>query len=354
MPDRFPHRVPVEVIEHIIAYALCPAADDPQKLPTRSSRPHPTGLLLVSLGFSQLALPHFYRTIFIRRPEDWMTLFGTTEGVLVRDKGGRVMPSLDVRQSWVKEMFLGLTSDGDPVPRPLDLEGAKRGFDLDPLVPMNDVTLPNLKNLILDPHLSPPPIRFELELELLTDIFLARNIDVQTYVPPPPPDPHPAPPPHPYAPPVSPALALAKPSVDPSQEVTRSLATAVRMNQQMGFYWPMKETLLQLDTLHFPLCSHRGHQIRQNIYRRLRTDAQKVAYGFDAWSPPSDGPAGSGEIYLPLLEIGPLTFVRAKRELEAIPTGLKKTGANAAKQWTWRGPDGTEKPFVDAFPEWKL
>ena len=123
--------VPVEVITRILSFMLASPSDDPRRLPT--ARPHPISVLLVCKGLTRAVLPHFYRYIHVFKSRDWYTLFNPEYGVLGLDEKDtpedeRRFPLLTVRQSWVRELFLGLTANGSPVEYPFDVAGARESF----------------------------------------------------------------------------------------------------------------------------------------------------------------------------------------------------------------------------------
>ncbi|GLB43351.1 hypothetical protein LshimejAT787_1302520 [Lyophyllum shimeji] len=94
---RFPSpRVPHELIDHILGFALLPALDTPKSLEFSSVVP----FTLVSAGFRQIALRRFFRDIALTCTTQWTMLFNLLEAEANRTPGRTSSGSF----AWVKSL----------------------------------------------------------------------------------------------------------------------------------------------------------------------------------------------------------------------------------------------------------
>ena len=77
------HRIPLEVLERILRYAILPQSD----VKPTSSPPHQRrSFLLISRAIYNLALPLLYHTVWITRPEQYVDLFDPVSGIFIAGK----------------------------------------------------------------------------------------------------------------------------------------------------------------------------------------------------------------------------------------------------------------------------
>lgn len=154
-----PLRVPLEVIERILFFALGgdgPLAT-PFTCPDRITPPLSTAhLLRVSKGITHLALLLYWRSVTILRSDDWVKLWDPTTGLFAGERGR-------ARASWVREVSINM----DPQARiPLDLARISAAYEnvglyefgpdarevLVKLMSAEEVYLPMLRHLCLFAH----------------------------------------------------------------------------------------------------------------------------------------------------------------------------------------------------------
>ena len=103
-----PPSLPIELIEQILSLTFPSNPSTPFYPPT--PLPSTSHLLLVSTGFSLLVSPFFYRSITIRRPQDWIAFFHPERGIFI--VGNRA----EERRSFDQELNI---DDAEPATLPL-------------------------------------------------------------------------------------------------------------------------------------------------------------------------------------------------------------------------------------------
>ena len=144
-----PLRVPLEVLERILAFAFAPLSFPSSCSPITSKDllAPPLGtshLLFVSRGFRRLALPLYYHTIAVVSPLDWETFFDPESGLLVGEEN-------EERASFVKNLWINVA---DEARIPIDEEHLKSALEDEErpdriLVELERTSLPRLTHLLL-------------------------------------------------------------------------------------------------------------------------------------------------------------------------------------------------------------
>lgn len=135
-------RVPVEIIERILYYAL--GGDQPIPTPDTSFGPSAQAsahLLRVSKGMTELALPHYWRSLVIVRSNEWSTLFHVRDGLLVGDDNAD-------KRSWVKQLSMSVQEDAR-VPHDVEACESMLASWKDPLPLNHESFVPLSRSIIL-------------------------------------------------------------------------------------------------------------------------------------------------------------------------------------------------------------
>lgn len=136
-------RLPLELLDRIVQLAC----EHPPAMPLDPAPPPPpSALLLVSKGFTSLALPHFYRTITIYHRSDWTSFFDPNQGLFV------VGEQADLRRRAVVELNIrveGIPIDTDRVHPLIDKSAGDPNYIDDYYVPIASVSFPSLVRVCL-------------------------------------------------------------------------------------------------------------------------------------------------------------------------------------------------------------